>query len=280
MCTYRVRGHVHLAAQLTAGGVFHKRSHARGIQGEHPSLQSALLGLKGSGLAHALRQTVQVFLLSQVQGVGLTVLAQVLRELQTNHAAFLVHLAQKGLAFLVEEGTALHESLIYVVEEHLLLGGEAAVVKMHILDALKEGLVQGHVVGVLGEQRLNLLGKGVHLVRRLGTQQGEEYGRDTVEKTIVETVFIGVDDGVVESGLGGVVDDLGYLLVIAADAFDEGFLIVFQTNLVERNGVMGRVVRLEEGVGSLLRIRGIVHFLKSCVPIILDGRSGRATPSI
>ena len=86
-------------------------------------------------------------------------------------------MAQTFLAGFVEQGTTAHESLIAVVEKHLLLGCQLAVVQVYLTDALKEFRIQPHVIGVLRQDGLYLLRQGIHLVVRLGTEQVEEYRR-------------------------------------------------------------------------------------------------------
>ena len=151
-------------------------------------------------------------------------------------------------------------------------------VQVYGLDALKERLVERHVVGMLGEHGLYLLRQGVHLIGRLCAEEGEEHGRHPVEQPVVAAVVVGIDDGIVESGLGGVVDGLGDLLVIAPDAFDEGLFIVLKPDFVEGDGVVGRVERLKERVdtmggvfrvfGVLWVVGGIVHCCFAFIPII------------
>ena len=64
------------------------------------------------------------------------------------------------------------------------------------------------------------------------------------------TIFLVVDadDGIVERGFLGVINDLLDLLVVTADAFEHGLLVVLKTNTVERDRVVRRAVGLEEWV--------------------------------
>ena len=109
-------------------------------------------------------------------------------------------------------------------------------------------------------------------------EEGEEHGRHSVEQAVVAAVVVGIDDGIVESGLGGVIDGLRDLLVVAPDAFDEGLFIVLKPDFVEGNGVVGRIIRLKErvdtmgGVFKVFRVlgvvSGIVHYCFAFIPII------------
>ena len=166
--TLGILGHIHLPAQLATGAVGHERRVGREVEREDPAFESLFLGRHGSSLASGLGQTFEVGLIGNMQGERLVLLQHVLRELQTQHRGFLGKLAQALLAFGIEKGTAAHESVVAVVEEHFLLRREFAMVTMHILDALEEPLVKADIVGVLREDRTHLLGQSLHLVVGLG----------------------------------------------------------------------------------------------------------------
>ena len=122
-------------------------------------------------------------------------------------------------------------------------------VAVYVLDALKEPLVQSDVVGVLGQDGLYLLGQGIHLVVGLGREEVEEHRRHALQEVVVALgLVVLVDDGVVEGGLRRVVDGLLYLLVVAAYAFHEGRLEVFETYAVEGYGVVWGAVGHEKRV--------------------------------
>ena len=76
-----VLGHIHLPAQLTLGAVGHERTVAGLVEGEHPSLQVALLGVLGGSLAGGLGQSVELGLVGNVKRERLVLFQQVLREL-------------------------------------------------------------------------------------------------------------------------------------------------------------------------------------------------------
>ena len=65
-------------------------------------------------------------------------------------------------------------------------------------------------------------------------------------------VIILADDGVVESGLLRVVDGFVYLLLVAADAFDECWLEILQANLVKRISTVGGVEGFKKRILALL----------------------------
>ena len=70
------------------------------------------------------------------------------------------------------------ETFVCVIEEPFFFGCETTVMKMHTLDTLKELGVEHHVVGVLGEQGLYLLGEAVE-----GAEQVKELsGTISVER--------------------------------------------------------------------------------------------------
>ena len=157
-------------------------------------------------------------------------------------------MAQPLFAFLVEYGAASHKALVAIVKQRLFLRGQTAVVQMHVAHPLEQPGVEPHVVGVLCQDGLYLLGQCVHLVVGLGTEQVEEYRRHAAQQVVVALVFLGVDDGVVECWLLRVVDGLLNLLVVASDAFHESLLVVFQTDAVEGHRVVRRPIGLKKRV--------------------------------
>ena len=85
-------------------------------------------------------------------------------------------MTEASLAFFIKECTTAGETLVGVVEQSLLLGCEAAVVKVYLTDAVEQTLIKHHIVVMLGEQGLDLLGKCIQLVGGLGTEKIEENG--------------------------------------------------------------------------------------------------------
>ena len=115
-------------------------------------------------------------------------------------------------------------------------------------DALKQPGVQSHVVGVLSQDGLYLLCQSIHLVVRFCTQQIEENGRNPRQQVVVALILLRINNGVVEGGLLGVVDDFLYLLVIPADALHEGLLIIFHTDTVKGHRIVRCVVRFKKWI--------------------------------
>ena len=169
--------HIQLLAQFALGAVGHERREAGIVECEEPSLLVSLFGCKGGSLAGRFRQTVELLLVSNVECESLVLLKQVVRELQRQHACLFSQLAQTLLALVVEQCTAAYESVVAVVEKHLLLGGKLAMVFVYVFDALKQASVELHVVGVLGQDRAEFLRQLVQFVACLGAEHAREYGR-------------------------------------------------------------------------------------------------------
>ena len=67
MDSLRVVRHIHLTAQLTLGAIGHKRRVRGGVEGEHPTILLSLPGLQGSGIDGRLWQSVQLFLIGDME---------------------------------------------------------------------------------------------------------------------------------------------------------------------------------------------------------------------
>ena len=125
---------------------------------------------------------------------------------------------------------------------------------MTIVDSLhpfEHFLVQADVVSVLGEYRTHLLRQLVHVVVGLGTEHIVEHrGGSPQEIVVVLVVFwiVVAVEGVLECRLGRGVDDYLQLFFLAAYAFHHGLLVVGQGDFVERNGIVGCVVGVQERV--------------------------------
>ena len=153
-------------------------------------------------------------------------------------------MAQTGFPFLVEQCTASHESLVAVVEQHLFLWCQPAVMQVHLANALKQLWVQPHVVGVFGQYRLHLLCQRVHVVVGLSRQQVEEYRRNPVQQVVVAIALVeGVQNGIVESRFLRIIDGLFQVLIVAADTLHERLLVVFQSDAVKGHRVVQCTVR-------------------------------------
>ena len=253
MCALGVARHIELAAQLALSGVGHKGRVARVVECEEPALLTSLFCCESSRLACRLWQSVELCLVGYVQRERLVLLQQVLRELQREQTCLFREVAQALLTLVVEQRTATHEAVVAVVEQHLLLGSQLAVVLVHVLDALEETLVQLHVVGVLCEYWAHLLRQSVELIISLGAEHTREYGRHAREQVVVILAVLVVDthDGVLKSGSFGVVHELLYLLVIAAYALKKSLLVVANLDAVERNGVVWGVIRFKKRILAL-----------------------------
>ena len=190
-----------------------------------------------------------------MQGERLVFLQEVLRELQSEYRGFLRELAQTFLACCIEQGTAAHETVVTVVEQHLLLRRQLAVMTVYVFDALKKPFVETDIVGVLRQDGTHLLCQSIHLVGGLCRQQVEEHAADTRQEVVVAVVVflvVDIDDGVVEGGLLGIVDDLLYLLIVTTDTLHHRLFVVLQGDAVERRRVVRRAIRQEERVLPLI----------------------------
>ena len=166
-----VAGHIELAPQVAVVGVDEEGGVAGVVEGEHPSVEVALLGGLRCGIDGRLGQSAELGAVGEVEGVGLVLLQQVLRELQREHRGVLGELAQLGLAVVVEQCAAAYEGVVFLVEEHLFLGGEVAVMVVDGLYAGEELRVEDDVVLVLGEDGAELLGESLHLGRGVGAHE-------------------------------------------------------------------------------------------------------------
>ena len=111
-----------------------------------------------------------------MQSESFVLLEKVLRELERQHACLLRQLAQFLLTLVVEKSAAAHEAVVAVIEKHLLLGCQLAMMFIHVLDAFEESLVELHVVGVLREDGAHLLRQFVQLVAGFGAEHARESG--------------------------------------------------------------------------------------------------------
>ena len=164
-------------------------------------------------------------------------------------------MAQTLLAGGIEQRTAPHETVVAVVEQHLLLRRQFAVMAVHILDTFEQLFVQTDIIRMFRQDRTHLLRQGIHLIVRLCREQVEEHRRDTTQQVVVViAVFLVVhtDDGIVEGGFLGVVDDLLDLLVIPADTLQHRLLEVLKADTVEGRHIMGRIIRQKKRILSLL----------------------------
>ena len=186
---------------------------------------------------------------------GLVLLQQVLRELQTEHRGLFRQLAQPFFSGSIEQGPAPHKTIVAVVEQHFLLWCQLPMMTVHILDAFKEFLIETDIIRMFGQDGTHLLGQGIHLVVGLSREQVEEDGCHPTEQVVVVIALflvVHTDDGIVESGFLGIVDDLLDLFIIPTDALQHRLLEILQTDTVEGRHIMGRIIRQKKRILSLL----------------------------
>ena len=112
---------------------------------------SLFLGGLCIGVQGAFRQSFQlVFLKRKLEIVGF--LEVVLREAQGEDAHFRRYLTETFLLLWGQVGSASDESVISVLEKHPVFVVQGLLVDafIHLLDAGKQGLVQGDVVAMFG----------------------------------------------------------------------------------------------------------------------------------
>ena len=205
----------------------------------------------------------------------LVLLQQVLRELQSQHRCLLSQLAQALFASSIQQCTATHKSVVAVVQQHLLLGRQLAVMQVHVLNAFKQFLVQTYIVGMLGQYRTHLLCQRIHIVVGLGRQKIKEHRRHATQQIVVSILIllvVNTDDGIVEGWLIGIIDNLLYLLVVTTYSLQHSLLVILHTDTVKGSCVVRCVITFEKRVRSL-NIFVLVHtnfFLSSFSPQSYD----------
>lgn len=175
-----------------------------------------------SRFADGIGKSVELGLVGDIEFEGLVLLQQILREDETQSAGLLRELPQPLLALLIEEGTAAHETVVALLQEHTLLGSELAVMVVDILYAGEELWIQTDVVGVARENWTHLLSQSLEVVVALSTEQIEEYRRHTVEEVVVVLTALYLvlgDNRILERRLIGIINNAVDTLVVAADAF-------------------------------------------------------------
>ena len=227
--TLRILRHIQLATQFALRAVSHERRVTGEVERKHPALLLLLLRSQGSSLTSRVGQTVELSLICDMQRKGLVLLQQILRELQTEHRSLLRQLAQSLLTSGIQQRTTAHKTIVAVVEQHLLLRRQLPMMPMHILDPLKQFLVQADVVRMLRQDRTHLLRQRIHFVVGLGREQIEEHRRGTSQQIIVMIavlLVIHIDDGIVESRFIRIIDDLLYLFIITTDTLQHRLLVI------------------------------------------------------
>ena len=179
------------------------------------------------------------------------------------------------LSFLIKQSAASYETVVAVVEKHFFFCRQLTVVQVNVFHTLEKALVQPYVVSMLCQDGLHLLGQGLHFIVGLGAEQVEEHRRYTLKQVVVAVfVFLGIDDGVVESRFVRVVDGLLYLLIITPDSFHESLFVVFHAYAVEGHSIVGGTVFFEKRIlayvvfthvfFSILSIKQRQNYGKNC----------------
>ena len=155
------------------------------VESEHPAFFLSFAGGQGSGFTSGIGQTVEVGLVGNMQFKGFVFLQQILRELQRQQAGLLGKLAKTLLACLVEQRTTPHEAVVSLLQQHVFLRREFAMMVVDVLDACKKTAVQSYVVGMLCQDGAHLLSQRVEVVVGLGAQHVREHGGYAVQKVVV-----------------------------------------------------------------------------------------------
>ena len=239
---------VHAAAQVAVVSVLEDGQARGSVQREDVlALKAAGLGLVGGYVDVALGQTGKLGLVVddnlEVVGGG----KQVLVELKVKVGQLAVDGLELGLALLVEQGARAHKVFVEVLQHQLLVAVEAELVArvIEFLYAGKEGGVHRHLVGVGGQQGLELLGHGLELGAGVGL------GQSGIDHHHALDECAGAVEGQHGVGKGGsllVVGDGGNLGVVAADSLLEGGHIVLVLNQAEGRNPVRSVVLLQEGI--------------------------------
>ena len=240
MGTLGIVGHVQLLAEFPALAVFHERYEAWCLQGYDVSFLPLFLRCLCIGVQGTFRQSGQLVRL-QRQFVAVSFLQVVLREAQGQHAQFRRELAEAFLLFRIQVGPAADETVIGCLEQHPVFGVHRFEVStiIHLLDAGKQGLVQGDVVAVFRQLRHHSFGDSLQFVAGFRAQQIAENGGNQIQQC---PRFLQSDDGIVEAWFGRVVDDRFNLPVVSVHAFLDGRLEMFRLNQVEGQGSMGSLM--------------------------------------
>ena len=237
-------GMPHLLTQTAVGAVLHKRFPRGHVKREAVHLPIARFegGIQLSVKAEALH-----LLGGEVEAVGVGSLEHILCKAEGERGNLLVELAETLLLAGWHVGTSTHKALVLLLQQSHLLAVEAEAVALvvDLLDASKEGRIEGDIVLVLGEQRGNLLGYGIHSVVVLALAEVEEDTAYLLEKG--STILVSLD-GVGEGGRFGVVDDAVDFSLLAQHAFLEGGHVVLGLDAGEIGNFVRGAPGGEEGV--------------------------------
>ena len=156
------------------------------------------------------------------------------------------------LLSLIEKSAGTHEVLVIGLDGADLIRCHTHIVAViiQVFEALEQFVVHHDRILRFGVERIELLGYGNHLGRRVGFLESGEYEHNLVERfgSILKCY-----DGVVEGGRLGVVADLQDFVFLLGDACLESGQIVLGLDLIEwRDFVDGCVVLQERIVGFFI----------------------------
>ena len=266
-----VLGRIYLAAQLAVVGIGHKGTIAGLVECEEPSCQLLLAGSQCCCLNGRIGQTSQLCLIGHVQAVGIGFLQAVLAELKGQSREFHTQAGELLLVLIAQAGTSALESVEGIVQHLLLFGSESGSMFLDVADAFEELLVEQNLVGMLGEQRRELLRQAVGIIRGAAAQQIEEYGGGAIEQFVSRR-----QDGVLEGRFFGI---LRYLLdgsFLLSHSLHDGLFIVGQCDLVKGCGIVRcSVLSAEEWILSFCVCHALCMFVVVCVLYLIYNMRAR-----
>ena len=175
------------------------------------------------------------------------VLGQKVRaELLLRGGDLLVDLLKPCLGGLVKVHTVAGETLVELLENHLLLSRKSALVSViDSLDTLEERLVHRDVVLVLGHQRGGLLDNFVHLIAAFCLLKVEQHGRRLGQSLAGQLVS---RHGVLKRRRILIVQDSLKFLVLLLNPGLDGRNVIGKLNLLERRNAVRCVPFLQERI--------------------------------
>ncbi len=237
---------IELLLDVALRRVGHERTVARCLQRYRPALLAASLGLGGHALLDEIGKLLDQCRVGNVVSERVGGVERVLAELKRQLRQLGGILAVKLLVGLRECGAAASEALVRIVEQLAVLGVEfELLVLVYGLDACEQLGVERYVVAQLRQLGRYAHGDILHLVRRIGRQQIEEYARYAAEQ--LSAALHGHDRILEGRGLGVVYYrlDLG---AVYRYCEVERRLVVGQLDLIERRGGVRRVPLLYERI--------------------------------
>ena len=175
------------------------------------------------------------------------VLGQKVRaELLLRGGDLLVDLLKPCLGGLLQIHTVAGETLVELLENHLLLSRKSALISViDSLDTLEERLVHRDVVLVLGHQRGGLLDNFVHLIAAFCLLKVEQHGRRLGQSLAGQLVS---RHGVLKRRRILIVQDSLKFLVLLLNPGLDGRNVIGKLNLLERRNAVRCVPFLKERI--------------------------------